>query len=254
MDDIDLPDIPLSLDRRPAEKNNETIDVGGQSVPDVLPPTKVDDMGASEMQPHPYADMFPLMQAEDLAALVTSIKEDGLEERIVLFKGEILDGRNRHAACIEAEVEPAFVEYGGDDPLGFVLRKNLHRRHLQISQRAMVAAKLATMKQGERTDLEPSANLQKVSVAEAAETLNVSVRSVETAKVVLTKGDDNLIAAVESGGVSVSAAVKQLTQAVKPSTTPISDGEAQCQRLLKLWKKTGEEGRKLFRDEIGATT
>lgn len=41
----------------------------------------------------------------------------------------------------------------------------------------MVAGRYATMRQGERTDLEPSANLQKVSTAEAARQLSVSERT-----------------------------------------------------------------------------
>jgi hypothetical protein len=63
-------------------------------------------------------------------------------------------------------------------PRAYVVSLNLRRRHLNESQRAMVAAKLATMRQGERTDLEPSANFQKVSQADAAKLLNVSPRSV----------------------------------------------------------------------------
>ena len=45
----------------------------------------------------------------------------------------------------------------------------------------MVAAKLANMGQGHRTDIEPSANLQNVSQSHAAELLNVSTRTVATA-------------------------------------------------------------------------
>ena len=49
--------------------------------------------------------------------------------------------------------------------------KNLHRRHLDESQRSMVAARLATMKQGARTDI---ASIDAMSQTQAAELLNVS--------------------------------------------------------------------------------
>jgi hypothetical protein len=51
------------------------------------------------------------------------------------------------------------------------------RRHLNESQRAVIAARLANMRQGERTDLQPSANLQNVSQSTAAKLLNVSPQS-----------------------------------------------------------------------------
>jgi hypothetical protein len=46
----------------------------------------------------------------------------------------------------------------------------------------MIAAKLANMPSGTRTDLQPTANLQEVSRAEAAKMFNVSERTVNTAK------------------------------------------------------------------------
>ena len=55
----------------------------------------------------------------------------------------------------------------------------------------MVAGRLANMRQGTRTDLEPSALMQEVpqdieiSQEQAAELLNVSERSVRSAKVVI---------------------------------------------------------------------
>lgn len=58
------------------------------------------------------------------------------------------------------------------------------RRHLNETQRAGVAAKLANMRQGERTDLEPSANLPKVSQSEAADLLNVGERTIRTYRAV----------------------------------------------------------------------
>jgi hypothetical protein len=65
---------------------------------------------------------------------VASIRDDGLENPIVTLEGKVLDGRNRDLACTNAQVTPTYVEYEGDDPLGYVLRTNLTRRHLTPSR------------------------------------------------------------------------------------------------------------------------
>ena len=60
-----------------------------------------------------------------------------MHEPITLHDGAILDGRNRHRACIVAKVEPRFVEWDGrgGTPEGFVMMKNALRRHLSIQER-----------------------------------------------------------------------------------------------------------------------
>ncbi len=113
-----------------------------------------------------------------------------LENILDMCGGEpILDGRNRERAAREVGIEPVYVEYKGDDPLGYVISTNVDRRHLTESQRAMGAARLANMRQGERTDIEPSADLPdvKVSQSEAAEKMNVSERLLRGAKAVAEK-------------------------------------------------------------------
>ena len=72
----------------------------------------------------------------------------------------------------------------------------------------MVAAKLATMRQGARTDLSP---IGEMSQAKAAELLNVGKRSVERAADVRESGAPELLRAVERGEVSVTAAADVAT-------------------------------------------
>ena len=158
----------------------------------------------SEWTVHPAATLFPLLEGADFEALAADIRENGLREAIWLdHDGRILDGRNRLRACEAAGVEPRFQTHDGDDPLGFVISLNLHRRHLNPSQQAMVAARLADMPQGTRTDL---AQICAKSPTDAATLLNVSRRSVQHATKVLADGAEELVAAVDRGTVMVSDA------------------------------------------------
>jgi hypothetical protein len=93
------------------------------------------------------------------------------------------------------------------DPLAFVISKNLKRRHLNESQRAMVAARLATLEWGQRKTESPIGD--SVTQKEASDLLNVGKRSVERARKVLEHGQPELIAAVERGEIAVSAAAEQ---------------------------------------------
>ena len=93
---------------------------------------------------HKLADIFPEASPEEFQNLVNSIRENGLRHPITLYEGKILDGRHRYRACIETGTNPRFVEYEGDNPTGFVVDENVHRRHLNRSQVAMAAADCVT--------------------------------------------------------------------------------------------------------------
>lgn len=91
-----------------------------------------------------------------------------------------------------------------------------------------MAAKVANMRQGERSDLtEPSANSRKVetpkvSQADAAKLLNVGDRIVYEAAKVLAEAPE-LVPAIEAGEMTVHAAARQ---ARASSTTPPSPAPA----------------------------
>lgn len=151
---------------------------------------------------HPFADLFPMMDADAHKELADDIEANGLHDHIWLFEGKVLDGRNRQKACFERDVDPKYQEYKGKDALAFVISKNMARRHLDESQRALIAAKLATAKQGGQ------GKGAAMSVKDAAAKLNVGTTTVKAAKKVLKKGAAEMVKAVEKGAVTVTAAAE----------------------------------------------
>jgi N6-adenosine-specific RNA methylase IME4 len=90
---------------------------------------------------HPVAELFPLMSGPEFESLKADIAENGLREAVWLHPdGSIIDGRNRYNACTELGIVPEFRTWNGDGSLvAFVVSLNLHRRHLNSGQLAMVA-------------------------------------------------------------------------------------------------------------------
>jgi hypothetical protein len=181
---------------------------------EIAPGIEAPDPDASRDWPmpeaHPLAGIFPPLTGDELRQLVADIRENGLREAIVLHDNRILDGRARATACWQACVRPIFRTYDGPDPLAYIISANLHRRHLNSSQRALVAARLADLKVGRpAAGKQNSANLQNfagVSVGRAAQQLAVSARIVNSARAVLEHGDAELVRAVEADAITVSAA------------------------------------------------
>jgi hypothetical protein len=162
---------------------------------------------AAAYEAHPLADIFPKMTGSELGVLAVDIKNNGLRQKITLHDGKILDGRNRYRACEIAKVRPAFEEFTGGDPLAFVISANLHRRHLNETQRGIVAAKLANMRVGGREANPSKDGIPPTSQETAAKLLNVSTKTVERATKLIKGGVPDLVAAAEQGRVKVSKAV-----------------------------------------------
>lgn len=84
---------------------------------------------------HPVADLFPMMSSAELRELADDIMRDGQIQPVVLLGDQILDGRNRLAACRLAGVAPTFCQYHGESPVAFIISANLRRRHLNQGQK-----------------------------------------------------------------------------------------------------------------------
>lgn len=164
---------------------------------------------------HPAAELFPWMDDASFEALKQDIKQHGQRDYVTFYQGKLLDGRNRWAACHELGIDCNSAEFDEEseiDPYDYVISINLHRRHLTTSQRSVVAGKMAKLKHGEvgrGRELDPQ-NCE--SIEKAAKLLNVSPRSVSSAKQVIDKGASSVVEAVERGEITVALASKLVNE------------------------------------------
>jgi len=182
---------------------------------------------------HPLCLLLPDMSADDFAGLKSDIAQHGLRNPILLHDDKILDGRHRARACFELGIVANYEQWpgalSGADPLAFVLSENLHRRHLDASQRAMIAAQAmdlhteaAQARQRAGTTLASrEANPPAIgkAAATAAAAVGVSRASVERAIKVTKEGTAADVRDVTSGKATVGAKVREIA-ARTPKTTP----------------------------------
>ncbi|HKF12908.1 MAG TPA: ParB/RepB/Spo0J family partition protein [Xanthobacteraceae bacterium] len=154
-----------------------------------------------EYEFHPIANVFPLMVGDEFKRLKEDIKIRKQQEPIIIHEGKILDGRNRYNACKQLGILVGVKQYEGDDPVGFVLSANLHRRHLNESQRAMVAAKLASLKVGANQHTKEGLSIERASKLSTA-----SEATANRCRKVLSDGVPELAQMIEKGQVAASLA------------------------------------------------
>jgi hypothetical protein len=162
----------------------------------VVPVQKPD---VSQLTAHSCADIYPLLNDEEMEALADDIKENGLIHPIIVQGNVIIDGRNRLAACKLAGVEPVFKEFDGNEESikGYILGANNNRRHLNGGQRAMAYAIIyPDPKKGRPKGAE---------LMYQNDTLNVRRNSLSNARLILKWAPDQ-VALVMSGEVNLSAA------------------------------------------------
>jgi 16S rRNA G966 N2-methylase RsmD len=213
-------------------------------------------------QVHPAANVFPMIEGEQFDALVESVRQHGLMEPVWLTPdGTLLDGRNRMAACKAAGIEPTYRVYQGDDLVDFIVRLNIHRRHLSAGQKALAAVDLlpiyeAETKRGRPTnhqiipaDLQELPKHQRESTAKAANAVGSTGRAVGQAKRVTQQAPD-LAEQVRAGTLALDAAERQLkrrkVQASEQEARAITMVDVPADAQGKNWKLFAGD----FRDRL----
>src|SRR5581483_5769027 len=96
-----------------------------------------------ELKPHKFAELLPPMTEMERGALLDDISRNGQREPIMLFEGQILDGRNRYACCHKLSRKPKVEVFKGSeaDALAYVYSKAVHR-NMTDSQKAAAAVRM----------------------------------------------------------------------------------------------------------------
>jgi len=205
------------------EQNEELEAVQLNDTDQELEISSVNPLGAlsesvTSLEQHEYGKVLPPMSESEFNDFVEDIRKHGLRDKIVMLDGKILDGWNRYMALLRLGIfDPALhcVEYEGNDPAAFVLSKNLHRRHLSLtdSQRAMLVADMETYTHGgSRKNQDGSIHVE--TRDELAEAAKVSPSSVARAKKIKESSPDDA-QDIRDGKTTIGTVIKKVRKAAK---------------------------------------
>jgi site-specific DNA-methyltransferase (adenine-specific) len=193
------------------------------------------------MKFHEVTNIFPLMSEQESDSLEADIAANGLRESVWMYKGKVIDGRNRARACEELGVKVPTQEWGGHGSLSaFVHSMNYHRRHLTDDQKAACAVEAKPFLEKEAKEREreggrrggkkagrgrPNRGSQNSddpcrdknegrSATQAGELFGVG-RSRVTAAEKVKRADKKLFKDVKAGKVKLSQAKRQVERAAK---------------------------------------
>jgi ParB/RepB/Spo0J family partition protein len=174
----------------------------------------VEVVSITSLKLHKDTEIFPRMGEEEFSALVEDIKEKGILDPLWVINGnEIIDGRHRFLAAKENKLEAIPVRYCKDKEksLDIVLSSNMHRRHLSISQRAVIAARMVNSEVGHPNQL---SEFRQLTSEQAAKMFGISRDSIMEAKRFLkieeSSEKEKLLNQVMSGQTTVNKALKSL--------------------------------------------
>lgn len=164
---------------------------------------------------HKLANQYPLMSDEEREVLKQSLLKSGQLNPIMLYNGEIIDGRNRYLVMQELAVKgqltfkPDIREFRckEKDLPKIVEALNLHRRHLTPSQKAAIGVKnhLEIQKQLAQ---ERQHKGDSVKVSEGGKTAEVIAKMVGVSttyveKAMKVRNDQELFSLLEEGKINI---------------------------------------------------
>lgn len=163
------------------------------------------------MKRHELSSMFGNMPHGDFKKLVADIKANGLLDDIVLWQGQVIDGWHRYKACLEAGVEPRFIDFDGDDykAIAMVISRNERRRHLTPAAKVGIAKRVLGWHTKKASVGRSIGSRDPITEATVAEVAGVSAATVKRHTAIESKAP-TLLAVVERGDMGLKTAVASI--------------------------------------------
>jgi N6-adenosine-specific RNA methylase IME4/ParB-like chromosome segregation protein Spo0J len=189
------------------------------------------------LRQHPQrGTLIPPMDERPFRTFVDDITHRGILTPLELDDDDqILDGHERHRAAVELRLEKVpVVVVAPADPVEYMLRAALERRHLSASQRAALAIeldsyqhlrdeaeqrRLANLRQNqdntEMAELPPRPKTREI----AAEQAGVSPRTIQDAATV-REHDPDLFEEIKAGKIAADQAARRVRRRLRDSQLP----------------------------------
>lgn len=188
----------------------------------------------------------PDMDSFEFEALKDSIATLGQMMPVVMCRGQVIDGRKRVAACRALGIAPVVVSMAEDrEPTKMAEALNLMRTHYTPSQRAMFAARMATLRRGEVGNGR-SPNEETYTIAGAAASVGVATSHVHSAKSLRREAAPEVVEAVERGHLTLHAA-RQIAKALPREEQAAKVQELQAEPPAKRKQVAAKLGASTFR-------
>lgn len=164
----------------------------------------------------PISAASPDMSDSEMTALRESIAKIGQQVPVLVWRGQVIDGRKRMAACAELGITPLMTHLAEDaTPGDYATALNLLRTHYTTSQRAVFAERIATadkstaVKTWRAKERGATGNSQfPPTIEEAAKAFGVEQSTVSAARRVRRTASPEIMKAVETGKLTLHAAEK----------------------------------------------
>ena len=189
---------------------------------------------------HPLAALFPPLPEDELRQLADSIERGKLRNRIIVHKGEILDGCNRARAIelLGQKLDPKvhLIEWDGVGSIeDLILDQNMARRQMNAASKAILADRWATAPTGR-----PGKGGSAATLSRVCERVGISKKMARIARSSRTKGLKHLLAAAQKDLVplsilqDVAAATPEELTRLDEEVEGLNDGK----KIRKLVAKT----------------